>query len=137
MMKTPLRLGRTLTEGIQRQLQQFGESTPGVRYALLTSADGFEVGAFQAAGVRNSASKIAAMTSSITALADAMARETGLDRARNLIIESDDGSVVLLGLRDTKPPLSLAVVADRQAILGHLLWTARNVAAAITRATSD
>lgn len=136
-MKNPLRLGRTVTEAIQRQLQQFGASTPGVTYALLTSADGFEVAAFKADGVNAAASKVAAMTSSITALADAMARETGLDRARNLIIESEGGSVLLLGLRETRPPLSLAVVADRQAILGHLLWTARNVASAITRAATD
>ena len=73
------------------------------------------------------------MTSSLTALADAISRETGLRNAHNLIIESETGTVVLLSLRQTRQPLSLAIVASKQAILGHLLWAARNAGNALAR----
>lgn len=132
-MKPVHRLGRTATESAQRQLRQLGENSPGIQLAVLTSADGFEVATFQAHGAESAAARVAAMTSSITALADAIARETGLSAAHNLVIESETGTVVLLTLRQTTPPLSLAIVASKQAILGHLLWAARNTGAALAR----
>ena len=132
-MKPVHRLGKTAVESIQRQLRQLGENSPGIQLAVLTSADGFEVATYQAHGAEAAAAKVAAMTSSITALADAITRETGLSTSRNLIIESDTGTVLLIALREAHPPLSLAVVASKQAILGHLLWAARNAGTAITR----
>lgn len=132
-MKPLHRLGKTAVESIHRQLRQLGENSPGIQLAVLTSADGFEVATYQAHIAEAVAAKVAAMTSSITALADAITRETGLSTSRNLIIESDNGTVLLLSLREAHPPLSLAVVANKQAILGHLLWAARNAGTAITR----
>lgn len=134
-MKPIHRLGKTATEAALRHLRQLGEDSPGIQLAVLTSADGFEVAAYQAHGAEAAAARVAAMTSSITALADAITRETGLKSAHNLIIESETGTVLMLSLRDAQPPLSLAIVASKQAILGHLLWAARNAGAAISRLT--
>ena len=132
-MKPIARLSRTAMEAIRRQLQQFGETSPGIQIAVVSSADGFEVAAFQSPGADTAASRVAAMTSSITALGDAITRETGLMSSRNLIIESENGAVVLLPLKGATPALALAIVANKQAILGHLLWSARNTAIAIER----
>lgn len=126
-------LGHVATECARRQLQLLGETSPGIQLAVLTSADGFEIACYRAHGAERAASRIAAMTSSITALADAFSRETGLSDAHNLVIESDTGTVVLLTLRQTRHALSLAIVASKQAILGHLLWAARNAGNAIAR----
>lgn len=132
-MKPASRLSRTAIEAIRRQLQQFGETSPGVQVAVLSSADGFEVAAFHSPGAATAAARVAAMSSSITALGDAITRETGLNGSRNLIIESDNGAIVLLALKEARPALALAIVANKQAILGHLLWSARNAAVAIER----
>ena len=135
-MKPMTRLSKTAIETIRRQLQQLGETSPGIQLAVLSSADGFEIASYQSPGADSAAARVAAMTSSITALADAITRETGLHGSRNLIIESDNGAVVLIGLREIKPTLALAIVANKQAILGHLLWAARNTGAAVERIVS-
>jgi uncharacterized protein len=132
-MNPNMRLSKVTIEAIRRQLQQLGETSPGVQLAVLSSADGFEIASYQSPGGTSAAARVAAMTSSITALGDAITRETGLHGSRNLIIESDGGTVVLLSLRETKSSLTLAVVAGKQAILGHLLWATRNTAASIER----
>jgi predicted regulator of Ras-like GTPase activity (Roadblock/LC7/MglB family) len=132
-MKPATSLSKTALETIRRQLQQFGEASPGIQLAVLSTADGFEIASFLSPGADAAAAKVAAMTSSITAVGDAITRETGLHGSRNLIIESDNGVVLLLSLREVKPRMALAIVANKQAILGHLLWATRNTGAAIER----
>lgn len=105
------------------QLEKFGRDTPGITLAVLSSGDGFEVASYRAE--RATSAKIAAMGSSLQALSEAITREAKLHGARKLIIESDDGSVLSLGIADSKPVLSLVVVADKSASLGHLLWSAK------------
>jgi len=132
-MKPNARFSKTALEAIRRHLQIFGETSPGIQFAVLTSADGFEIASFQAPGASSVAGKLAAVTSSITALGEAATRETGLAHARSVIIESENGAIVMLGIESAKPALSLAVVAGKQAILGHLLWAARNVGVTVAR----
>lgn len=136
-MRNPTRFAPQVMMAIQRQLDQFGNESPGIQLAVLGSADGFPVASYRGVGSATiEPARIAAMTSSIAALGDAFTRETGLSGANNIIIESDSGTVVLIGVRTQKPPLALAIVAGKQAILGHLLWAARNTATAIARLTA-
>ena len=132
-MKQTISLSKTALEAIRRQLMQFGEASPGIQLAVLSTADGFEIASFLAPGADAVAARVAAMTSSLTAIGDAITRETGLHGSRNLIIESDNGIVLMVSLRDAKPKMALAIVANKQAILGHLLWATRNTGAAIER----
>jgi predicted regulator of Ras-like GTPase activity (Roadblock/LC7/MglB family) len=132
-MKQSINLSKTILEAIRRQLMQFGEASPGIQLAVLSTADGFEIASFLAPGAEAVATRVAAMTSSLTAIGDAITRETGLHGSRNLIIESDNGIVLMVSLRDAKPKMALAIVANKQAILGHLLWATRNTGAAIER----
>jgi len=136
-MKPNARFSPTVTEALRRQLEQFGADTPGVQLAVLGSADGFPVASYRGVGAAAvEAPKVAAMTSSIAALGEAIARETGLEGPARIIIEADTGTVVLIGINGIKPTVALAVVAGKQAILGHLLWAARNASNAIVRLVS-
>jgi predicted regulator of Ras-like GTPase activity (Roadblock/LC7/MglB family) len=108
----------------QRQLEAFAASTPSIALAVLTSSDGFELAAYPAQ--LPVAQRIAAMSSSLQALSEALAREASLSNSRDLIIESDDGTILVLGLANTAPRMSLAVVATNKENLGHLLWASRN-----------
>ena len=119
-----------ILESIQRQLAELVAANPGVTLAVLTSGDGFEVAAHPHLPI---AQRIAAMSSSLQALSEAILREAGLSRSRNLIIESDGGTVVVLAIPDTSPRLSLAVVASGSEILGRLLWATRSCCAALGR----
>jgi hypothetical protein len=73
------------------------------------------------------------MSSSLQALSEAMVQEAGLVRIRNLIIESDGGTVIVLGIGKVTPRLSLTVVASGDEILGRLLWASRGCCAALEK----
>jgi predicted regulator of Ras-like GTPase activity (Roadblock/LC7/MglB family) len=106
------------------QLEAFTQLNPDVKLVVLTSGDGFEIAAHPPQG--NSA-RIAAMSSSMQALAHALTHEAGLARGRSLIIETDTGTVLVFDLDDSLPRTSLAVVATAQELLGKLLWASRNL----------
>lgn len=109
-----------------QHLAAFAAANPDVTLAVLTSGDGFEIASYPP-GQQTSA-RIAAMSSSMQALSEALTREAGLTDNRNLIIETGSGTVMILGLAGT-PPLSLAIVARSGELLGKLLWASRNLAA--------
>jgi predicted regulator of Ras-like GTPase activity (Roadblock/LC7/MglB family) len=118
------RLAPTLLAIAQRHLQELVDANPPITLAVLTSGDGFEIAAYP--GNLPVAQRIAAMTSSLQALSEAIVREAGLGRSRNVIIESDGGTIVVLGLANTSPRLSLAIMAAGDEILGRLLWASRS-----------
>jgi uncharacterized protein len=115
----------------QACLEKFVAENSGIKLAVLTSADGFEVAAFPS---RPMTQRIAAMSSSLQALSEAIAREAGLTNSRNLVVESENGTIIVLGLANTTPRMSLAVVGAGDEILGRLMWLSRNCAAELDRA---
>jgi predicted regulator of Ras-like GTPase activity (Roadblock/LC7/MglB family) len=124
------RFAPQVLDAARRQLAEFVAANTQITLAVVTSADGFEVAAHPHLPM---AQRIAAMSSSLQALSEAIAREAGLSRCRNLIIESDGGTIVVLGIPNTTPRLSLALVASENEILGRLLWAARGCCAALER----
>jgi len=107
-----------------RHLEAFAAANPDVTLAVLTSGDGFEVASHPPN--QPMTARIAAMSSSMQALSEALTREAGLVDNRNLIIETGSGTVMILGLTST-PRLSLAIVAKSGELLGKLLWASRNL----------
>lgn len=101
------------------------------KLVVLTSGDGFEIAAYPQGNAATP--RIAAMTSSMQALAAAMARESSLARNRNLIVEADAGTILILDLDDALPRTSLAVVAANKELLGKLLWASRNLCKALEK----
>jgi predicted regulator of Ras-like GTPase activity (Roadblock/LC7/MglB family) len=112
----------------RRQLEEFVAANRDVTLALVTSTDGFEVAAHPPLPV---AQRIAVMSSSLQALSEAIAREAGRGRSRNLIIEADSGTILVLGIANTAPRMSLAVIASGGEVLGRLLWATRNCCVAL------
>lgn len=107
-----------------RHLQAFAAANPDVTLAVITSGDGFEVASHPPN--QPMSARIAAMTSSMQALSEALTREAGLVDNRNLIIETGSGTVMIIGVQST-PRLSLAIVAKSGELLGKLLWASRNL----------
>jgi predicted regulator of Ras-like GTPase activity (Roadblock/LC7/MglB family) len=66
------------------------------------------------------------MSSSLQALSEAMTREAGLGGSRSLIIEAENGAILVLGITASAARASLSVVASSADSLGQLLWAARN-----------
>jgi predicted regulator of Ras-like GTPase activity (Roadblock/LC7/MglB family) len=123
---------RTQTEFAKQHLATFATATPGVAAVVLTSGDGHEVAAHRVE--KAAAAKLAAMGSSIQALGDALTREAGVPGLRNLVLEAEKGTVLVMAVPGARPRLTLAVVAQPDATLGHLLWSARVCCQALGRA---
>ncbi|EKF74967.1 hypothetical protein A11A3_05921 [Alcanivorax hongdengensis A-11-3] len=123
-MKSESPLGKVATSLAQKQLEKFGETTKGVTSAVLLTSDGFEVAALKLD--KESASKLAAMGSSLAAIGSAIAKEASLKECSRLIVESEQGVVAVMEVPNVSPPMSLAVVANDASILGQLLWAAKN-----------
>lgn len=134
-MTTAPRFGRVASGVAQKQLEALFGATPGVVSAVLMSADGFEVVSMQVG--KGSAGRLAAMGSSLTAIGSAIAREAGIVECQRMIIEAQNGTVVIMQVPDARPPMSLAVVSNTESSLGQLLWAAKNCCAAIGKAFKE
>ena len=131
MQPTSPHFQAAVAEDARRLLESLVDGTPGVTFAVLTTADGFEV-ATHPSGV-SMAQRLAAMSSSLQALSEAMVTEAGLAGTRNLVIESDGGTVIVLGVGKLTPRLSLTVVSRGGETLGRLLWASRECCASLER----
>jgi predicted regulator of Ras-like GTPase activity (Roadblock/LC7/MglB family) len=131
MSSTNTAFGTEGTVEAQRQIERFVLTNQRVTLAVLTSADGFEIAAHSPQ--QNATQRIAAMASSLQALSEALARESGVANSRNLIIEAEAGLILVLGLALATPRLSLTVVAAGDGVLGQLLWASRQCCSALER----
>ena len=123
------RFEASVAEDARRLLETLVEATPGVAFAMLTTGDGFEIAAHP--GGVSKAQRLAAMSSSLQALSEAMVNEAGLAGIRNLVIESNGGTIIVLGVGKLTPRLSLTVVAQGGEVLGRLLWASRECCASM------
>lgn len=131
MQPTSQRFQGAVAEDARRLLETLVDTTPGVTFAVLTTGDGFEIAAHPH-GV-STAQRLAAMSSSLQALSEAMVNETGLAGIRSLVIESHGGTIIVLGVGNLTPRLSLTVVARGDETLGRLLWASRECCASVER----
>ncbi|MAX56061.1 MAG: diacylglyceryl transferase [Alcanivoracaceae bacterium] len=122
-MKAGSVISKTAISMAEKQLKIFSDSTKGVTSAVLLSSDGFEVAALQVD--KKSASRLAAMGSSLAAISSAIAKEAGISECSRLIVESDEGVVAVMKIPNLEPPMALAVVANDASLLGQLLWGAK------------
>lgn len=90
--------------------------------ALVSTVDGFEI----AAALRPplSAAKLAAMTSSLVALGEAVSAEGGVERCINVVIEAQSGRLLMMDIPGGTRTL-LTVICDNSTTLGQVLWAAR------------
>lgn len=116
-------LGKVATSIATKQLERFGQETKGVTSAVLLTNDGFQVASLHLND--ESASKLAAMGSSLAAIGQAIAKEASLKECSRMIVESESGVVTVMEVPNVSPPMSLAVVANDASILGQLLWASK------------
>lgn len=117
------RFSARVTDSANRRLQELGASLPAITTAVLTSDDGFEIATYRAGA---GSGRIAAMSSSLQALSEALVREAGVGSGCTAILEAQQGAVVVIRLGCAEPRASLSVVATGEETLGRLLWVARN-----------
>lgn len=97
--------------------------------ALIATIDGFDVAANLQPDL--SAARLAAMSSSILAVANTMSTDSKLSQCRNLVIEADSGRILLMEIPAEGAELVLMVLCGPQANLGQLLWPVRQCSQAL------
>jgi len=119
----------------QAHLDELRHEHQGVAGTLLSTVDGFEVAA--SVGERVSPNKLAAMASSLLALAEAVSREGAVGQCRDLVIESSAGLVLLMDVPSTTQKAVLTVLCTEAAVFGRIRWAARNTREAITQVLEE
>jgi predicted regulator of Ras-like GTPase activity (Roadblock/LC7/MglB family) len=101
----------------------------GLVSAGVVGPDGFEIAAISSRPLE--ISKLAALSSTLVAVAEAFTLESGEKPCRELILESDGGRTLLLGIPVRNANYSLFVIAGLGVTLGLVLSRARQCAAKI------
>lgn len=110
----------------REHLEAMVHDTAGIESAAVVTGDGFELAAVLRHGL--SGNKLAAMTSSLLALSEAVVEELKMRGCRNVIIEGESGTVVMIRVPAEGLDLLMSVLCRESAVLGSVLYAARTCA---------
>lgn len=100
-------------------LHDLVHATSGVDGVLLASTDGFEVNSiFQK---NYDANKLSAVGSSILALVQALTVEAQLTGCRSVILDAENGKIMISAVPNEKQAMILIVVTKQQVLLGQIM----------------
>ncbi|MDO5768239.1 MAG: roadblock/LC7 domain-containing protein [Psychrobacter sp.] len=100
-------------------LHELVHATSGVDGVLLASTDGFEVSSiFQK---DYDGGKLSAVGSSILALVQALTNEAQLTGCRSVILDAQDGKIMISSVPNKNQPMIVIVVTKQQVLLGQIM----------------
>lgn len=112
----------------RQALEQAIAPVSGVQRAILLSEDGFEIASWKSASAAAMhGSSLAAMASSLMAMAAAVGREIDFRHCKRLTFEADGGTITLQAITADFPCI-LCLVLGADAVLGRSLWAGAEVA---------
>lgn len=104
-------------------LDQLLDDVPGVRSAVVATGDGFELAVASRSSIDGD--RLAALSSSMLALAQASLRELQIDGSGSVLVESGGGKLLIAEAASQPWPTVLCLVAEGETMAGKLLWAAR------------
>ena len=119
-------------QACQRELTQLLSELPSIEGAVLSSADGLMVACEDKTGALEGET-IAAMSSSMIALADTLAGQAGRPEVENIISEAESSTLVVLHAGD----LILTVIGKPDTQIGMVLAAAKKAAKGIRKDTKE
>jgi predicted regulator of Ras-like GTPase activity (Roadblock/LC7/MglB family) len=131
----PQLVSEALRAKVGHTLESFVKSLidVGVSGAVVATVDGFEIAV--AAMSDEEGAKISAMSSSISAIGNMAVTEVSAgSHHRSITIESDNGYIFFMNVQHPECPMILSVVASREAVLGKLIYYARQVVEQMSKA---
>lgn len=100
-------------------LHELIHATSGIDGVLLASTDGFEVSSiFQK---NYDGGKLSAVGSSILALVQALTNEAQLTGCRSVILDAQDGKIMISSVPNKHQPMIAIVVTKQQVLLGQIM----------------
>lgn len=126
MEHTLMNLPERLRNDAEQALEELGASLGRLSAAVIATTDGFEVASRAGKGVE--VSKLAAMACSISALGAMVGQESEVGPHQNVIVEASEGYIVIVDIPHPSHPMILNLVADREEMLGQVLYQAKRTA---------
>ena len=104
----------------------------GVRAVVVSTEDGFEV----TGRIENTAkvAQLSAVASSLAALGSLSGEESNLGACSSVTVEAAHGHVVMVQARHREVDLIVSVVAGRDAVIGQVLYFAKQAARTLAQA---
>lgn len=100
-------------------LNELIHATSGVEGILLASVDGFEVNSVFHKNYDGG--KLSAVGSSILALVQALTSEAHLTGCRSVILDAENGKIMISSVPNQHQPMILIVVTRQQVLLGQIM----------------
>lgn len=110
----------------EKTLETLMGEVRGAVSAVLSTVDGFAVAAKTA--TEEQGARVAAMASSISAICSVVGEETEVGAHQSITIQSENGYVVMVQVAHAEQPMILNLVADKTAVLGQMIYFARQAA---------
>lgn len=127
--------GAGFLDAAQSALDALLDDLPGVRSAVVATADGFELAVASRSSL--SGERLAALSSSMLALAQASLRELQIAGSGSVLVESGGGKLLIAEAATPPWPVVLCLVADGEAMAGKLLWAARRCVETLEAASPE
>lgn len=124
---------RAIAQTITDELVQAERGMLGV---MISTEDGFEL-CRSAAREFSDPGRLAAVSSSLLALADSSAQTAEIGASQCMVVEGSDGRVVLYAVPSLKPRLVLTVLMKGTSNLGNTIYLTRVTAMRIATAVSE
>lgn len=115
-----------------RALETLMSQVQGAVSAVVSTVDGFAVASRTESEVQGS--KLAAMASSISAICSVVGEESQVGAHKSILIESENGYVVMVNINNAGNPMILNLVADKTAVLGQMVYFAKQTAQQLAEA---
>lgn len=121
-----------LTMQADKTLETLMGEVQGAISAVLSTVDGFPVAA--KTDTEEQGARVAAMASSISAICSVVGEETEVGAHQSITIQSENGYVVMVQVAHAVQPMILNLVANKTAVLGQMIYFARQAANQLAKA---
>ena len=121
-----------LTMQADKTLETLMGEVQGAVSAVLSTVDGFAVAA--KTDTEEQGARVAAMASSISAICSVVGEETEVGAHQSITIQSENGYVVMVQVAHAVQPMILNLVANKTAVLGQMIYFARQAANQLAKA---
>lgn len=122
-----------LVDKAKQELQDIISNVRGVNFVMVCSTDGFELASLYKRDIYNKG-KLAAVSSSILAMVTAFTQEIHLTGCQSITLDAENGKVVLSAIPAKNHPMIIVAMADKDVLLGQLLYAIKKTTHAIKSA---
>lgn len=119
-MSSDVQIPEFVRRSILRAAERLYAATGGIRAVVIATSDGFDVAAISPG--HDSAARVAATASSIAAVGQAVSQETGMGLNRSIVLDCEQGFIVLAHAHYEQLDLVVSVVAGRDAVLAQITY---------------